>query len=50
MNAHARLATPTVTVWRFAKRRFPGEPHYGGRDHDGGDLAFLFLNISGDLV
>ena len=26
------------------------KPHYGGRGHDGGDLAFLFLNVSGDLV
>jgi hypothetical protein len=27
------------------------KPHYGGgRGHDSGDLAFLFLNISGDLV
>jgi hypothetical protein len=26
------------------------KPHYGGYSHDGDDLAFLFLNISGDLV
>jgi len=24
------------------------KPHYGGRGHDGGELAFLFLYISGD--
>jgi len=26
------------------------KPHNGGRGHDGSDLAFLFVNISGNLV
>jgi hypothetical protein len=36
---------------RFVDLRDAGsqvKPHYGWRGHDGDDLAFLFLNISGD--
>jgi hypothetical protein len=29
---------------------FQVKPHYGGRGRDGGDLAFLFLNIRGVSV
>ena len=43
VDAHACLTTPRVTACRFARRRFPGEAHYGARGHDGDDLAFLFF-------
>jgi hypothetical protein len=48
MRTHAWQRQET----RFFDLRDAGsqvKPHYGGRGHDGDDLAFLFLNNRGDL-
>jgi len=50
VNAHARLATPGSPFVDLRDAGSQVKPHYSGRGHDGGDLAFLFLNIGGDLV
>ena len=54
-----RLARMLTHAWQRQGSQFVDlldagsqvKPHYdGGRGDDSGDLAFLFLNISGDLV